>query len=106
MSETKVRMLFELIISRKAVKETSDAYLFYERSSVGLGERFLESLEDVYKNLSLNPQYYGYINKAKDIRDVKIKKFPFLIIFQIVNDKVFVLRVFNTSRDPNLLKNL
>lgn len=99
-------MPFELIISRKAVNETSDAYLFYERASIGLGEKFLESLEDIYKNLCSDPQYYGYINKAKDIRDVKIKKFPFVIIFQIVNDKVFVLRVFNTSRDPDLLKNL
>lgn len=99
-------MPFELIISRKAVIETNDAYLFYERASVGLGERFLESLEDVYKNLSLNPQYYGYLNKAKDIRDVKIKNFPFVIIFKIVNDKVFVLSVFNTGRDPDLLKSL
>lgn len=74
-------MPFELIISRNAIIETRDAYLFYERALVGLGERLLESLEDVYKNLSLNPQYYGYLNKAKDIRDVKIKKFPFVIIF-------------------------
>lgn len=99
-------MPFELIISCNAVIETHDAYLFYERASVGLGERFLESLEDVYKNLSLNPQYYGYMNRAKDIRDIKIKKFPFVIIFEIVNNKVLVLRVFNTSRDPDLLKNL
>ncbi len=99
-------MPFELIISSKAVNETNDAYLFYERSSVGLGERFLESLEGVYKNLCLNPQYYGYMNKVKDLRDIKIKNFPFVIIFQIVSDKVFVLRVFNTSRNPDLLKNL
>ena len=74
-------MSFELIISRQAINEASDSYLFYERALVGLGERFLESLENIYKNLSSNPQYYGYINKAEDIRDVKIKKFPFVIIF-------------------------
>ena len=99
-------MHFELIISSIAVNETNDAYLFYERSSAGLGERFLRSLEDIYQKLSQNPHYYGFMNKAKDLRDIKIKDFPFVIIFQIVNDKVFVLRVFNTSRNPDLIKNL
>ncbi|MDQ6843468.1 MAG: type II toxin-antitoxin system RelE/ParE family toxin [Bacteroidota bacterium] len=99
-------MVFEIIISPEAFAETNEIYLFYERASVGLGERFLESLEDIYKKLSKAPQYYGYTNKAKDIRDVKINGFPFVVIFQIVNDTVFVLRVFNTSRDPELLKNL
>ncbi len=99
-------MQFELIISPTALSETDDAYVYYEESSVGLGDRFLKSLEDIYKKLSETPKFYGYISNAKDLRDVKLKNFPFVVIFQIVNDTVFVLRVFNTSRNPTSLKSL
>jgi plasmid stabilization system protein ParE len=99
-------MNFELLISPIALSETDDAYVFYKNLSVGLGDRFLKSLEDVYKKLSQTPKYYGYITNAKDLRDVKLKNFPFVIIFQIVNDQVIVLRVFNTNRNPYSLKNL
>jgi hypothetical protein len=37
---------------------------------------------------------------------MKIGTFPFIIVFQIVEDKVLVLRVFNTNRDPLSIKNL
>lgn len=99
-------MLFELVISKIAFYETDNAYRFYEAQSPGLGERFLTSLENAYKKLSYSPQFYSYINSAKDLRDIKIDNFPFVIIFQIIKNQVFVLRVFNTNRDSLSIKNL
>ena len=68
------------------------------------GNRFLQSLEETYKKLTHLPKNYGFITKSKDLRDVKIQNFPFVVIFQIINNKIIVLRVFNTNRNP--LKNL
>lgn len=99
-------MQYELIMSAMAFDETDNAYIFYETQSPGLGERFLKSLEEAYKKLSHSPQFYSYINSAKDLRDIKINNFPFVIIFQIIKNQVFVLRVFNTNRDPLSIKNL
>jgi hypothetical protein len=75
-------MNFELLISPMAVPEMDDAYAFYENSSVGSGDRFLRSLEKTYKKLSQTPEYYSYITKAKDARDVKLKDFRSVVIFQ------------------------
>lgn len=99
-------MRYQLKVSTTAFLETEDAYTYYEEQSVGLGERFLKSVEDAYSKLSQNPQYYSYIRGDKNIRDIKIKTFPFVIIFQIVEHTVLVLRVFNTNRNPEPLKNL
>ncbi len=66
-------MHFELFISPIALSETDDAYVFYENLSAGLGNRFLKSLEDIFKKLSQTPKYYGFITNAKDLRDVKLK---------------------------------
>lgn len=99
-------MPYELMISPIAFRETGNAYDYYEIQSPGLGETFLKSLEDAYQKLAINPQHYGYINSRKDIRDMKIETFPFIIVFQIVGDNVLILRVFNTNRDPLPIKKL
>jgi len=99
-------MRYRLKISPTAFQETDDAYAYYEKQSVGLGESFLRSIENTYSKLSQNPQYYSYIQDDKNIRDIKIKTFPFVIIFQIVENTVLVLRVFNTNRNPESIKNL
>jgi plasmid stabilization system protein ParE len=99
-------MPYELVISPTAFRETGNAYDYYEIQSPRLGERFLKSLEDAYQKLAINPQHYGYINSRKDIRDMKIEIFPFIIVFQIVENKVLVLRVFNTNHDPLPIKKL
>ncbi len=99
-------MRYQLKVSSTAYKEIDDAYAYYEEQSPGLGERFLKSLEESYSKLSQTPQYFSYILNDKNIRDTKIKTFPFVIIFQIVGNSVLVLRVFNTNRNPESLKNL
>lgn len=99
-------MQYELLISAIAFSETDDAYTYYESQSPGLGDGFLKSLDDIYYKLSHTPHYCSFINSAKDLRDIRVKKFPFVVIFQIVNDRVLVLRVFDSHRDPRSLKNL
>lgn len=99
-------MKYKLIVSLAAYKETDNAYAYYEEQSPGLGERFLKSVENAYFKLSQSPQFYGYIQGDKNIRDMKIETFPFRIIFQIVEDTVLVLEVFNTNRNPESLKEL
>ena len=99
-------MSYQLKVSSIAYQETDDAYAYYEEQTIGLGERFLKSIEEAYTKLSQTPQYYGYIGNDKNIRDIKIKTFPFVIIFQIIENTVFVLRVFNTNRNPESLKSI
>ena len=99
-------MLYKLLIAPAAFIDTKDAYDYYEKQQQGLGERFLKFVDDSYTKLSNTPHNYGFINNNKDLRDLRIKNFPFVIIFQIFQDKVLVLRVFNTNRNPLLIKNL
>jgi hypothetical protein len=99
-------MRYGLLISETAFQEIDNAYDYYEKQSTGLGNRFLKSLDEAYEKLSIGPQHYGYINSRKDIRGMKIENFPFVIIFKIIENKVHVIRVFNTNRNPLLPKNL
>ena len=98
-----IRMAYKIIILPAAEKDTIESHILYESQQYGLGERFLKSVEDSFKKLSQTPKFYSYINSNKDLRDIKIKNFPFVIIYQIVEDKVLVVRIFNTNRNPLIL---
>lgn len=99
-------MQYQLLISPTALNDSNAAYIYYEEQLPGLGQRFLHSVNASYQKLSHTPKYYSYINSKRELRDIKIKDFPFIIIYQIIEDKVLVLSVFNTNREPLSLKNL
>jgi hypothetical protein len=63
-------MQFELFIFPVAFAESMDAYDFYETKSIGLGERFLNSLESTYQKIAHFPRRYSYISSTKELRDV------------------------------------
>ena len=87
-------MRYQLKVSLTAYRETDDAFFYYETQSTGLGERFLKSVEEAYSKLVEHPQFYSFINENKLIRDIKVKAFPFVIIYQIVENTVLVIKSF------------
>lgn len=95
-------MAFTIIIKEEAHEEAVEAFNYYEEKQPGLGDRFLRSLESVYKNLYENPQHYGYINEDtnKIFRDVKLKKFPYVVVFEIMGSNVIVYAVHCCYKNP------
>ncbi|MBU0696627.1 MAG: type II toxin-antitoxin system RelE/ParE family toxin [Bacteroidetes bacterium] len=86
----------------KAKKEFIDAYDFYEEQIFGLGDKFRR---EVYYFVSLiikNPLSYPL--KSKKLREVVLKKFPFIIIYRIedTNSTIYVSSIFHTKRNPKL----
>jgi hypothetical protein len=56
----------------------------------------------MHHDLSLHPQHYSAI--AEDplniLRDVKIPKFPFVVVYEITGNNIIVYAVHNTWKDP------
>jgi hypothetical protein len=48
-------MSFTLTIRSPAVKNTNDAYWWYEEKKIGLGEEFLEEISLAYQRISAHP---------------------------------------------------
>ncbi len=94
-------MPYQLIIRQEAHLDANEAYTFYEEKSPGLGERFLQELIQRYNQIIEHPEYFGFIDEKKIIRDVKLRHFPYLIVYEIDNDKVIVYSVFNGYKNPD-----
>ena len=93
-------MTFNIIIKEEARLDTATAYYYYEDKQKGLGEEFLEELEKRYHDLESHPFNYGFIDDQQIIRDVKIDRFPYVIIFEVAEGSIIIYAVHNTYRHP------
>ena len=94
-------MAYTLLIRDAAVADAKDAYWYYESKQPGLGERFLEELLQRYFDISRHPEYFTFIDEQKIIRDIRLKHFPYLVVYEIIGDTVVVYSVHNCYRNPD-----
>lgn len=91
-------MRYNLIIKEEADWEISDAYWHYEMVQSGLGEKFLLKLEEYFIRIYENPEHYQV--KKDNFREAYLRRFPYLIIYEIENQSVIVYSVFLCHRNP------
>jgi len=90
--------MYRLIIKPRAIEMATKAYKWYEEQREGLGELFLDEIEECYDRLEASPESYQKI-KA-NFRHVVARTFPYVIIFEILGEDIVVYAVFHTSRNP------
>ncbi|HMP98135.1 MAG TPA: type II toxin-antitoxin system RelE/ParE family toxin [Cyclobacteriaceae bacterium] len=91
-----------LEITKEAKLDIEEAWLWYEEIRTGLGEDFLLSLEAALNQLKRQPLLYEI--KHKEVRVCLLKRFPYKVIYFLDNDKVIVLAVFHSHRNPETWK--
>ena len=91
-------MNYALIVTTRAEQHTIDACIYYEEQQPGLGERFLDELYISYKKIADHPQYYGFISSKDKYRDIRLHTFPYIVIYEINNNEVIVIDVFNIHK--------
>jgi plasmid stabilization system protein ParE len=90
--------MYTLRISPRAVLMIQEAYDWYDGKGKGLGEKFLNALDLVFEKLENNPEVYGKVER--EYRKVKIPVFPYVVVFEIIEENVVVFATFHTSRNP------
>ncbi len=95
-------MAYKVFVREEAEAEAIEAYLYYDQIQPALGARFLATLQFAYAQLADTPLSYGILSADSKhvLRDVKIKGFPFVVIFEVINKEVHVYAVHNTYKNP------
>ena len=65
-----------------------------------LAEEFYSELRQFFQNAANNPEAHSI--RERDLRRVNLERFPYHLLFRIVNDCVRVLVVRHHSRRPTL----
>jgi len=90
-------MIYELIIQEEVSLEILEAYIYYENAQKGLGEKFMKQLNKYFLRIQ---SHLKHLEIKKYYREAFIKKFPYLIVFDIIDNKIIILSVFNTHQNP------
>ncbi|MDI3318206.1 type II toxin-antitoxin system RelE/ParE family toxin [Pinibacter soli] len=91
-------MSYTLELQAEAVIDIQDAFEWYEEQKRGLGFELLDEIEAGFEKICESPFHYSSINES--FRRFKIKRFPYLIIYEIETFKVIVIAVRHSSKKP------
>lgn len=78
--------------------EISEAYFYFEGKRQGLGDEFLDRLDEVLARISEAPELYAL--ERNGIRRVKLRQFPYVLGYSVDADRIIVLGVLHGSRNP------
>jgi plasmid stabilization system protein ParE len=92
-------MNLPVILSPAADREFEAAVAWYEQNA-GLGERFVEQVQDALDRIGQRPELHAMI--YQNIRRVLLSKFPYSVFYRILADRIEVIAVFHNKRDPKI----
>ncbi|MFZ1747937.1 MAG: type II toxin-antitoxin system RelE/ParE family toxin [Nitrospirales bacterium] len=91
-------MAAELIVAPEAEQDVAEAHSWYERRRIGLGEEFLNCVDACIEAICRTPQMYTTV--FENYRRGLVRRFPYAIFYECIEDRVTVYSVFHTARDP------
>ena len=81
-----------------AAIEILEAFDWYESAKEGLGLEFLNEVENFYDGLKSNPKTHSYYESS--VRQGRLKRFPYVVIYEILDSTIVVYSVFMAKQDP------
>lgn len=92
-------MVYKLEIWNKAKIEIIEGYTWYESKKNNLGQEFIEEVEEMFDYIKKYPEHYQ-IKYREKYREAVLKRFPYLVIYEIINHSIIVYSVFPSKDNP------
>ena len=85
---------------RRVQAEVDEAVDWYEEQSAGLGEDFFAKLKDALAQIEAHPEGFGFWLASSSVRRVKLRRFPYDVLYEIRLGRVRILCVRHEKRHP------
>ena len=79
-----------------------EAYRWYEGQRNGLGEAFLAAVQLALDAAAANPRAYSQVHRDK--RRVLLGRFPYGLVYRIIEEQLVVIACLHAKRNPRLLR--
>jgi len=89
-----------VVLRPEARAEFDDAFDWYERQRPGLGVDFVAHVQAVFDEIAARPEMYAAV--LQDARRATVRRFPYSVYYRIEPQRVVVLAVFHSRRDPKI----
>ncbi len=94
------KKLFSIEISNDAESDFDNSYEFYFEENQKVADIFFNRINLSIESIKKNPLSFPIA--YRNVRKFVVKKFPFVIYYQIVESVVRVIAIFHTSRNPEI----
>ena|SRR5437762_13953698 len=91
-------MIYLVEIKVEARKDIINAAAWYRARQEGFDNIFLSAVEATIYRILANP--HAGTNFYKTFGETNIKKFPYVIVYEIFSDSIVIYEVFHTSQNP------
>jgi plasmid stabilization system protein ParE len=91
-------MSLPLVFRGAAQAEFDDGATWYAAQNLGLGADFVDEVQQVLDTITNQPDRYPVA--SGDVREAPVCKFPYCVYYRAKPDRIVVIAVFHTSRDP------
>lgn len=88
----------QLIIRSAAEADISDAALWYEGRSLGLGAEFLRSVDAALAEIRRTPERFPQVHH--DVRRALVRRFPYALFYVASAEAIQVVACLHVKRDP------
>ena len=82
------------------MNDVLETFRWYQHQEFGLGDAFADSLDEIISRVQAMPQMYALA--VNNVRRGKLRRFPGLIYYRILSDRIEVIAVLHGSRHPRV----
>lgn len=90
----------KLSFHRRVQAEVDEAVDWYEEQSAGLGEDFFAKFKDALAQIEARPEGFSFWLASSSVRRVKLRRFPYDVLYEIRSGRVRVLCLRHEKRHP------
>jgi toxin ParE1/3/4 len=91
-------MSLPIVLRPEAETDLLEARDWYEQQRAGLGGAFGEVVEEILARIHAMPELYGAV--LRDVRRGKLRRFPYVVYYRVLTDRIEVIGVLHSGRDP------
>jgi len=92
-----------VVLRPEAVADVIAATQWYDGQRQGLGVEFTDEVDKLINQISTEPELYA--PAIKEVRRAKVRRFPYIVYYRILTNRIEVLGVMHGNRDPRKWQN-
>ncbi|HWZ74100.1 MAG TPA: type II toxin-antitoxin system RelE/ParE family toxin [Casimicrobiaceae bacterium] len=88
----------DLIVRLAAAAEVEEAFSWYEQQRPGLGEEFLDVVDEALREIAAYPLRQAVL--FRDMRRLLLKRFPYAVFYRVYPGTIAVVACMHARRNP------
>jgi plasmid stabilization system protein ParE len=91
-------MSYVLVFRPEVREELNEAYNWYENQRSGLGDDFLDCIDETLKRICQMLESCPIV--YRDVRRAIVHRFPYAVYYRIISSRIIVTAIFHGHRNP------